>query len=88
MEVREGSDSLNTSMEAGIDPLSKPREEALTEKDEIEFGPWMLVSRRRGFGGGRDGAGGGAGCGAGRPVQRVVQAWPTEPTIITSNALP
>lgn len=61
MAAREDSVSRNKGMEAGDESLSLPHDEIFSESADTDFGPWMLVSRRRGRGGGRGGAGGGAG---------------------------
>lgn len=63
MEVRTTLVSPNNGLEAGIDPQppeykSLPKQHK--DKMETDFGPWMMVSRRRGRGGGHDGASGGA----------------------------
>lgn len=66
-EVRGDSDIMSEGMEAWLD--SRPEDslggyENFEESPKTKFGPWMLVMRRRGHGGGRGGAGGSAGSGS------------------------
>ncbi|XP_039136996.1 uncharacterized protein LOC120274516 [Dioscorea cayenensis subsp. rotundata] len=73
MEIREDSVSQNNGMEARDGAMPPLHDDSLSESADTDFGPWMLVSRRRGRGGGRGGAGGGAG----NPASREAHVRPT-----------
>lgn len=67
---------MNEAMEAELDPGTASGVEGALAADELpptDYGPWMLVTRRRGRGGGRGGAGGSRGSGS-----REVQAKPRD----------
>lgn len=60
-EVRDSSRLMGEGMDVGMDPGPTDQletRERVDEMPEMEYGPWMLVSRRRGRGGGRGGTGG------------------------------
>lgn len=65
--IREGSESLSDGMEAELAPRSEIPAEEIKGTEELhktDYGPWMMVTRRRGCGGGRGGTGGSGGQGS------------------------
>lgn len=60
-EVRDSSSVMGDGMDVGITPMQLvqgERRESLIYSSETDYGPWMLVSRRCGRGGGNGGVGG------------------------------
>lgn len=74
---------MDNGLEAMIDPMCPTGNDHPDENTESSFGPWMLVSRRRGKGGGREGAGGGVG----HPTLREAHAGTTDPSLSGPNGL-
>lgn len=67
-EVMVAMDLMDDGLEARLDSSSPADIEPQSGPVESAFGPWMIVSRRKGRGGGRSGARGGAGSPASRAV--------------------
>lgn len=66
-EVRDNSNLMSNDLEAGSDPRpvdSLGEIDTVDDPSNTDYEPWMLVSRRRGHGGGRGSAGGSRGLGA------------------------
>lgn len=82
-EVRDEPEARSEGMEAEMDPRQSDileETENLDELSKTDYGPWMLVERRRGRGGGRGSAGG-----AGRPGSRAAHATSRDPGSRPSN---
>lgn len=83
-EVRTTRASPTTSLDACNDhqpPVYRETSDQYKETPKTDFGPWMLVSKRKGRGEGHSGARGGSG----RPNSRAAHASSTDPNNDNSN---
>lgn len=81
LEARVAMETLDDGMEAMLDHPTPVPNVPCAGDDVSNFGPWMLVTRQRGRGGGRGSIGGGAG----RPASRAMHASSTTPSNVSPN---